>query len=219
MADRVYEDIRREILTGLIGPGERITEEVLAERFGASRTPVRSAIVRLASDGFVEMTPRSGTVVKTRTACEIAEIYDVRAVLESMAARLAAERHDADDLAGLRGIQDELERRAAGRTASGASAVEELSSLNKAFHVAILDAARNATLRESAERLMDIGFLINTYANFDESEIARSFSDHRKLLMAIESRDGAWSEAVMRAHILGARNSLTEPAATPAAKR
>ncbi len=58
MADRVYEAIRREILDGRLAPGEKITEAVLAERFAASRTPVRSAIVRLAGDGSEAMTPR-----------------------------------------------------------------------------------------------------------------------------------------------------------------
>ncbi|ORE93502.1 GntR family transcriptional regulator [Acuticoccus yangtzensis] len=211
MADRVYEDIRRAIVQGELKPGERITEEVLADRFGASRTPVRSAIVRLASDGFVDMTPHSGTAVKSRARHEIAEIYDVRAMLESFAARLAAERHEEHHLARLDGIQSELEElSAAARRGEREDAVDALSSLNLGFHQAILDAAGNPTLKDSANRLMDIGFLINTYASFDASEIDRSVSDHRKLLTAIRSRDGAWAEALMRAHILGARNSLID---------
>ncbi|EAU43068.1 transcriptional regulator, GntR family protein [Fulvimarina pelagi HTCC2506] len=207
-ADRVYEDIRRCILTGKLCPGERLTEELLAERFGASRTPVRSAIVRLAGDGFVEMTPRSGTIVKRRSAGEIADIYDVRALLESAAAGLAARSRTDADLDELKRLQDEMEADFEAADIGETENVETLSLLNKAFHQRILDSSGNATLAESASRLMDIGFLINTYTSFSREEIARSVDEHRKLIDAIRSRDVYWAEAVMRAHILGARNSL-----------
>ena len=208
MADRVYEAIRREILDGRLAPGEKITEAVLAERFEASRTPVRSAIVRLAGDGFVEMTPRSGTVVKRRTPNEVSDIYEVRALLESAAAGLAAGRCDARDLGELQAIQSEMEAATAGSWQAEDEVVEKVSTLNQAFHQKILEASRNATLADSAARLMNIGFLINTYARFSRPEIERSLFEHRQLIAALTSRDPAWAEAVMRAHILGARNSL-----------
>ena len=208
MADRVYEEIRREIVGGRLAPGEKITEAVLAERFGASRTPVRSAIVRLAGDGFVDMTPNSGTVVKRRTQGEVSEIYEVRALLESTAAGLAAQRRDQRDLDELEELQRGMET-ASGRIWRADEAdVERVSALNQAFHRRILAASRNATLAESAARLMNIGFLINTYARFSRQEFERSLFEHRQLIAALVSRDPAWAEAVMRAHILGARNSL-----------
>ncbi|MEN3794277.1 GntR family transcriptional regulator [Fulvimarina sp. MAC3] len=205
-ADRVYEEIRREILAGSLKPGERVTEELLAERFGASRTPVRSAIVRLAADGFVDMTPRSGTVIKQRSQSDIADIYDVRAILESAAAGLAAKARSGADLNDLKDLQARMEHHFA--TAPGA--IETLSSLNKAFHQRVLVAAQNATLADSAARLMDIGFLINTYINLSSEEIARAMSDHRNLIDAIASRDAEWAKAIMRGHIHGAKNALTK---------
>ncbi|RFC63161.1 GntR family transcriptional regulator [Fulvimarina endophytica] len=207
-ADRVYEEIRREILSGRLQPGERITEELMAERFGASRTPIRSAMVRLESDGFVETTPRSGTTVKQRSPRDIADIYDVRALLESAAAGLAAQTRSAADLRELVRVQTEMEECFARHPSSGGGEIEDLSRLNKAFHHRILEASGNTTLADSAVRLMDIGFLINTYASFSQEEIARSLDEHRKLIVAIETRDVHWAEAMMRAHILGARNSL-----------
>ncbi len=223
--DRVYEDIRRGILSGRLKPGERITEEWLAERFGASRTPVRAAILKLAGDGFVEMTPRSGTMVKHRSAQEIADIYDVRAILESAAAKLAATRRTALDLAEISALQgemvavagapvDRLQDDDSDDDAVAPDRVERLSVLNKAFHQRILEAAGNATLTDSAGRLMDIGFLTNTYLRFSAVEISRSLSEHRNLVAALTSRDADWAEAVMRAHILGARNALHETATT-----
>ena len=169
---------------------------------------MRSAIVRLAGDGFVEMTPRSGTVVKRRTPNEVSDIYEVRALLESAAAGLAAGRCDARDLGDLQAIQSEMEAATAGSWQAEDEVVEKVSALNQAFHQKILEASRNATLADSAARLMNIGFLINTYARFSRPEIERSLFEHRQLIAALTSRDPAWAEAVMRAHILGARNSL-----------
>lgn len=243
--DRVYEDIRRGILTGRLRPGERITEEWLAERFRASRTPVRAAVLKLAGDGFVEMTPRSGAMVKQRSAQEIVDIYNVRALLESAAAGLAARHCSVLDLTEISALQDEMEHVLAAHSASSSiddrtgnpavdpagnptgnpiadpagdpiapDRVERLSVLNKAFHQRILEACGNATLRESAERLMDIGFLINTYLRFSPADIARSLSEHRNLVSALSSRDSDWAEALMRAHVLSTRNALQAMACT-----
>ncbi|PZX12353.1 GntR family transcriptional regulator [Palleronia aestuarii] len=206
--DRIYEEVRNGILTKRLPPGQKITEELLAEQFGVSRTPVRSAIVRLASDGFVEITPHSGTVVKRRLPGEIAEIYDVRALLESAAAGLCADVREAKDLSDLEQLHGTMEEIFNAAMTGGTAQIEELSLLNKRFHERILKSCRNATLMESASRLMEIGFLINTYVTFSREEIGRSMDDHRKLITAIQSRDVHWAECVMRSHILGARNSL-----------
>jgi DNA-binding GntR family transcriptional regulator len=86
--------------------------------------------------------------------------------------------------------------------------VARLSALNKDFHETILEAARNRTLRQSAERLMALGFLVHTYTRFTGVDIARSLTDHRNVLAAIASRDPSWANAAMRSHILGASNVL-----------
>lgn len=208
--DRIYEEVRRGILTKRLLPGQKITGERLAKQFGVSRTPVRSAIVRLASDGFVKITPHSGTVVKTRSPGEIAEIYDVRALLESAAAGLCANVREAEDLADLRHLHDRMEEIFVAAVTCGTEQVEELSLLNMSFHQRILRSCRNATLMDSVSKLMELGFLINTYASFSQEEISRSMNDHRKLIAAIESQDINWADAVMRAHILSARNSILQ---------
>ncbi|MDY8108754.1 GntR family transcriptional regulator [Fulvimarina sp. 2208YS6-2-32] len=226
-ADRVYEEIRRGILKGSLKPGEKITEELLAERFGASRTPVRSAIVRLAADGFVDMTPRSGTVIKHRSQRDIADIYEVRALLESAAAGLAARSRTTADLDALKSLQAAMEEACRARDANECSGsagaaggersdketetpIETLSRLNKAFHHRILDACGNAVLADSAARLMDIGLITNTYTTLPRNDFARAMSDHRMLITAIEAGDPRWAEAVMRSHVFGTRNTLSK---------
>ncbi|MCF3932085.1 GntR family transcriptional regulator [Acuticoccus sp. M5D2P5] len=201
--DRVYAEVREQILAGTWGPESRLTEEMLAERYNVSRTPVRAALHKLASDGFIEMIPRAGAVVRARTLAEAIEIYDVRSLLESEAAGLAARRRSEEEVATLYKIADEMEA-----IAEKSGQVPALSQLNQELHHLILRASRNRTLEESALRLIDIGFVINTYTNFRRTDMARTLADHRALIQAIEAQDEIWASSVMRAHIATTRNAL-----------
>ncbi len=201
--DRVYADVREAILGGIWGPESRLTEEMLAERYHVSRTPVRAALHKLANDGFIELIPRAGAVVKARTLDEVIEIYDVRSLLESEAAGLAAQRRTDEEVATLYTIADEMEA-----IAAKDGDVPALSQLNQELHHLILRASRNHTLEESAIRLMDIGFVINTYTKFRRTDMNRTLADHRALIEAIEAKDSVWAASVMRAHIATTRNAL-----------
>ncbi|HEY9056287.1 MAG TPA: GntR family transcriptional regulator [Aurantimonas sp.] len=202
-ADRVYAALRDAILKGDYENGGRLTEEVLAERFRVSRTPIRAALAKLAGDGFIDMIPHAGAVVRRRTIREVSEVYAVRALLESAGAGLAATLRTDADVAVLGAICDEMEARSAEDRG-----VEILSTLNKQLHHRILEISGNQTLRDTADRLMDIGFLIHSYTKFQPRDLGRSFADHRDLVSAIASRDAEWAASVMRAHILAARNTL-----------
>ncbi|MCO6403972.1 FCD domain-containing protein [Aurantimonas endophytica] len=202
--DRVYDSVREAILDGSHSGEARLTEEMLAERYGVSRTPVRAALQKLESDGFVDMIPRVGAVVKRRTLAEVAEIYEVRSLLESHAAGLAATRRREEDVDTLRRLQDEMDR------VAGNGDVEGLSTLNRDFHTVILEASGNRTLAGSTTRLMEIGFLVHTYGNLGRQDVARSFTEHRNLIEAIGSRDVEWATTIMRGHLLGTRNALTQ---------
>lgn len=201
--DRVYEAVRDEIVRGRYQPGSHLGEALIAAQYGVSRTPVRAALARLHSDGFVTMTPHLGAVVITRSLAEVGEIFEVRAILESAAAGLAASRRSGQQLDTLAGIADAMDR----EHGEGAD-VSRLSALNLSFHATILAASGNPILVQSAERLMALGFLTHTYAKFAPPDVARSLADHRNLLAALESRDEAWAAALMRAHVLGASHTL-----------
>lgn len=86
----VYEVLRDAILTGALAPGQRLRQEMLAETIGVSRLPIRSALIQLESEGLVQFHERRGAVVKTLTRSQVAEIYDLRIVLEEFALRRAA---------------------------------------------------------------------------------------------------------------------------------
>ncbi|MFY0734713.1 GntR family transcriptional regulator [Aurantimonas sp. NFXS3] len=202
--DRVYEDVRADIIRGQHPPGSRLTEEMLAERYEVSRTPVRAALHKLASDGFVDMIPRIGALIKTRSQAELAEIYGVRALLEGTAAGLAATRRSEADLARLTHLAEEMERIVADR-----GQIERLSRLNQEFHQVIAAASGNSTLEEAALRLMGIGLLIHTYGSFRSPDIRRSLAEHRVLIDALTAGDSDWATAVMRSHMLATRTALT----------
>lgn len=202
-ADLVYERIRDEITGGVHSPGVHLPETALAARHGVSRTPVRAALARLESDGFITIAPHVGAVVIKRSLREVVEVFEVRVILESEGARLAAHHREDHDVEALRTLARAMEE----ENGSGAD-IGRLSALNKAFHATILDAAGNPTLKQSAERLMALGFLVHTYTRFAPSDIERSLRDHRTILAAIETGDAPWANAAMRNHILGASNTL-----------
>lgn len=204
-SDRVYEMIRDEISNGRYKVGEHLTEGVLADRFAVSRTPVREAMRRLSSEGFVELSPHSGAVVKGWSRNDVREVFEIRAHLESMAAGLAARNSSPDDIAQLTGLCDAMEKLARKEPHD----VPGISENNRAFHALILQMAGNVRMTEIALQLMDLGFLVRAYKRFGQDNILRSMSDHRCLIEAIRLGDSRWAEAIMYAHILAAATIFT----------
>ncbi len=199
--ERVYDEIRSAIISGAFPVGSRITEEMLAERLSVSRTPVRAALQRLASDGFIDMASHIGAVVKAWSPEEARQIYEVRARLEAMGARLAARNAGKADTMRLSRMAEAIARE--GVTGEGGT---RRSERNRAFHLLILELSGNSHLYRTAANLMHVGFLVQAYASFGDRDAQRSDFDHFDLVTAIGSRDADWAEAVMHAHIMAASN-------------
>lgn len=106
LIDEIAEKIRAKIAAGEYAPGERLKQEVLAEEFAVSRTPVREALSRLEAQGIVAQEQRRSAVVSTPSSRDIAEMYQIRAELEGLAAQLAARWITDDQLASLRASHD-----------------------------------------------------------------------------------------------------------------
>lgn len=206
-AQRAYEEVRGLILRGAYNPGQRLHEEELAAAVGVSRTPIREALRQLHSEGLVRVVPHRGTRVTDLTPSEVLGSYEVRAVLESAAARLAATRLTDTDLAQLRRCQDEME--SVVRTGSPRE-IDQVAELNRAFHRVILTAAGNPELANS------LGAVIvpPLHRRFWHDPVARrrSFFYHREMIAAFEAGDEQWAEAVTKAHLLAARVSLSHAA-------
>ncbi len=202
---RVYEQARNQISVGAHKVGDRLTEGALAEQFGVSRTPVREALQRLASEGFVELSPHAGALVKGWSRRDVREVFEIRAHLESMAAGLAARHATAQDVALLQSLCDTMKQLSQAPTRD----VPQISEKNRAFHAEILRIGGNRRMAGIALNLMDLGFLVRSFTKFDQKDLLRSSSEHQSLVEAIRQGDERWAEAVMRSHILAAASIFT----------
>ena len=114
IGDMVYDVLREAVLSGAFSPGERLRQEALATAIGVSRLPVRAALVRLEAEGLVEFHPRRGYVVQSLTHREIAEIYELRGLLETYALRKSMTSMTPERVARLHDLAAELDAEAEG---------------------------------------------------------------------------------------------------------
>jgi DNA-binding GntR family transcriptional regulator len=204
-AHQAYQYIKERVISGGFSAGMRLTEEQLAREIGASRTPIREAMRLLMSDGFLVFTPNVGTFVRSWTAREIGEIFDLRIVLEAEITRLAGLHITESEIARLRTIQDRLE-------AHGPSpSFEQLSGINKLnreFHRVIADASQNMRLVATLTNSIEVPIVQQTFRRYTPEQMQRSFQHHRELIYAFAARDGDWAHDVMSCHIRAARHVL-----------
>lgn len=149
LTERAVAELRRDILTARLAPGETVSEAAVAQHLELGKAPVRAALARLAEEGLVTAVPRRGWMVSLVTIRDIHEVFDLRLMLEPEAARRAAGRVDAQILARLDAV-----------CAEGYDCADEDSAMrfldaNKAFHVAIAELAGNARLARQLDRLLD----------------------------------------------------------------
>lgn len=206
--------IRMGILEGTLMPGARIVEQQLAETLMVSRTPVREALLKLERENLVARTGR-GMAVRSYSSEEVRDTYDLRALLEGHAARVACERIAGSDIAALERVQDELERvqgksdaDALGTTDSGRS--RTLAQLNQRFHSVLVLSTRNAPLHRCFTQVVQLPLLYKAYLWYDSRAEASSAADHRRLIELLRARDPDAAEVHWRRHIEFGRDVLVE---------
>ncbi|WP_183471229.1 GntR family transcriptional regulator [Limimaricola variabilis] len=191
-----YRRLLEEIRAGRLAAGDRLRETELAERLGVSRTPVREAIRQLEADGLVTHVPRQGASVRGLDYAEVMELYEMRAVLEGTAARLAARAASEIEIDELATLNEELVR---------AGATPQAYDLNRQFHAALLDAAKNRFLTRSIQGLQKALMILGPTTLTAPERAERAVEEHRAVLDALIARDGVRAEAAMRAHIEAAQ--------------
>jgi DNA-binding GntR family transcriptional regulator len=195
-----YDALKRAITDmDIYGADEeiRLDERQLSQDLGVSRTPIREALTVLEQEGFVRSVPRRGIFVIRKSKREIIELIQVWAALESMAARLAAERADDAELAQLRSIFSEFERDEPGEH------VHEYSDANIQFHQTIIRLGRCALIEEMTENLFLHMRAIRVVSMRQGDRAAQSKSDHDRIIAALARRDPDAAEAAVRDHTLG----------------
>lgn len=201
---RAYRELRAAILSGAYPAGERLREERLASCLGFSRTPVREALHRLATDGLVRLQPNRGAEVVGWSEADLEELFELRVLLEGRAARRAAEQGTAD----LDGMRERCTAMEAYLEAPDENAYDEITRLNLEFHRAVHQGTGDRLLPDLLNRVIDVPMVRHTFHEYSCAELQRSFSQHRELVEAIAVGDGKWAQAVMHTHIRAARAAL-----------
>lgn len=205
--DHGYRALREAIVSGELLPSERLVEEDLSRRLGIGRAAVRMALARLEHDGLVEHERHRGARVRRVSEDEAVEILEVRAALESLAARRAAERATAQDVRELRAILRDMR---AHRERGDLMAV---SDANAALHRRILEISGHETARRLSGTLMSqiVRFQYRTVLLPGRSD--RSLREHTAIVQAIAAANGDMAERAMRRHLSQVADALRARAA------
>ncbi|MFO7748137.1 MAG: GntR family transcriptional regulator [Orrella sp.] len=201
ISDQVYITLRRKIMSGELEPGLQIKEEHLASDMAVSRTPVRAAIQRLINDGLLIQGEKRGAFVAAWTDRDIAEVFEIRIMLESAACGLAAINSTPEQVAALRVLTDEM---SALSLQEGPTAAAELQRVNNQIHLALLEASNSARLRQTANQFVDVPIIIGAFYLYEKPDVRRSAQHHEDIMHAIERRDRLLAEELMRVHLRSA---------------
>jgi DNA-binding GntR family transcriptional regulator len=210
-SQKAYRHIRQKLLDGSVPPGSRLSYGTIGKEIGISATPVREAVGQLASEGFVELVPQLGAIVRELTREEAIELYELREALESFAARRAAERisdrllRELDrNLAASAGIVEKVKR--SGKESADRAIANQFHTLDLAFHMTIIEASRNRRMLKVVgdSHILTRIFQADRHA-FRLDILETTQSEHEAIAAAIRSRSGDEAHEAMQRHI---RNSL-----------
>jgi|SRR5689334_1585394 DNA-binding GntR family transcriptional regulator len=195
VVDQVYIAVRERILTGELARGSRLRQEELAAELGVSRTPLREALRRLASEGLVDFNPNRGATVSRDDVANLWHAWAARVAIEPGAARLAAQAADPDAVAGLRAL--------IGEQRAGVDRGGDTYAANRDFHLALVAASGNPHLVRFAETLWvpRIARRIYSLQAVDPRRVLAWADDHDRIVDAIAAGDDDLAGALTRAHI------------------
>ena len=200
----VFESLREAIINGHLKPGERLMEIQLADEMGVSRTPVREAIRKLELEGFVVMIPRKGAYVAGISLKDIADVFEIRAALESLAAALAAERITEDELEALeRSLVKVAE-------CTEANDLDSLITVDTDFHDILYKASRNDRLVQIVSNLREQIQRFRMSSLSHPGRMKDALEEHRKLVEALSERNVELARTLAREHIENAENSMLD---------
>ncbi len=198
--ERAYEYLKSSVLSGHFNPGERLTEEHLANKLGVSRTPVREALHKLESEGLIKPLETRGFIVSRDSIDEVEELFEIRALLEGHALRIISEKISERDLEQLNGFIEKAEE------ALRKKRIDEVFKWNTKFH----DLLHNMVAEK--RRLHRLMVNVRKYAlRYRKDTLQypdggrRTIDGHRKILLALKLKDPDLCEKIMREHIQEAK--------------
>ena len=201
IADEVYGELRREILSGVLTAGSRLSVPAISERIKVGRSPVREAVLRLVQERLASEEPRRGAVVAQVGPRELAALYEVRLVLEGLAAQLAVENAGQSLVRALRGVLEEHAR------AVESNDLARHEELDIKFHSLVRHAAQNPELIRFLDDIQaQVRLAMQTTRVLGGPH--QALEDHRIILEAIASGNPEVAEKAARAHVARLREML-----------
>ena len=195
-SEEAYARLLERIVSLEMPPGSVVNEARLREELKIGRTPIREALQRLARENLVRPVPHRGTFVTDVNITDLARITEVRVVLESHAARLAAEKLTASDREAIAELLDVLRR---GRV----SDQRDLMHLDQRIHRTIYGAAHNPFLASTLERYFNLSLRLWYLVLDRQVGLRQAVDEHVALLEAVLAGDGDLAESIMRKHVTG----------------
>lgn len=192
----VYDILKHEILDLTMQPGSPIDEVKLTERFSMSRTPIREALVKLASEGLVVTLPNRSTVVAPIDFQNLAHFFDALTLMYRVTTRLAATNRTDNELVRIRELQKSYE------DAVSEKNVSAMIEVNRDFHAEIARAGKNRYYTELFERVLDEGrrLLRLYYSSFNDELPQLYLDEHEEMVQAVQDRDVAKADRIAQQH-------------------
>jgi DNA-binding GntR family transcriptional regulator len=202
LTERAYERLRRDIISCVIAPGSEISETQVCGQYKLGKAAVRVALTKLSHDGLVRAIPRRGYMVMPVTLQDIHDVFELRLMLEPIAARMAAGKVNTQRLK----MYDDVCR--AGYEPGDAKSTTRFLEANKAFHVAIAQATGNTRLATAIEHLLDeMTRLLHLGLGLRKGPQEMQH-EHKTLVKALARGDGETAERICRDQIEASRNML-----------
>lgn len=194
IVDRVYEQTKAMAVLFEFKPGERLNEGDIAKRLGVSRTPLREALNRLKTEGFLRFVPGRGFFCRELNANEIFDLYELRKTIEVASVQLAVKRAKDADIDSLMRFLDETGPDPGERT------TQELVELDETFHERLLAMSGNAEMMRVLHNVnARIRFV--RWIDMDRTNRVKTQMDHREILMAVKARDPEACVSALERHI------------------
>ena len=194
-SEEIYQELRRRILTGRYHPGQKLSENSLADEFACSRTPMRETLKRLESDGLVGVRPKSGTYVRNETERDVINQLQVRAYLESLAFSLCMEKITIREINRIERLKKLMDRVIQARPTD----MLKYANLHYEFHFSIVKGSKNDLLIRTYERL-HLRYSHMFYLRMDDISATDTQNEHAEILRLLRERNPA-GEDFMKIHL------------------
>ncbi len=198
---QVAERLRGRILAHTLAPGSWLDEQALAADFGISRTPLREALKVLAAEGLVTMKLRRGAYVTEVSERDLAEVYQLLALLESDAAGVVATHATDAQLAELEALHQRLEASVSDR--------DRFFAANECFHMRLLEIADNRWRHQVVADLRKVMKLNRHHSLFKQGRLEASLKEHRRIMAALKARNAPRVQELMQLHFANGKEAAS----------